>query len=166
MHVTGKRSGSAICPDEHTTCRICSKAGSLGLKRKSQDLPRNQVRTRLEKEVGQLRDLSEHLDTALPAVGVDSAALSDAAPAADGATGTKAADRAGYRPVAYATADRGLRVEVLGGGNEIGGSAVLVEAGGTRILVDAGVRPNADTPRLAAPPHISRVQKVGSTRSL
>ncbi len=58
-----------------------------------QDLPRNQVRTRLEKEVGQLRDLSEHLDRALPSVGVDSAALSDAVPAADGATGTQAADR-------------------------------------------------------------------------
>lgn len=126
------------------------------------DLPRNQARTRLEREVVQLRELSEHLDRVLPATGVDSdsQAGSGAAPAAaDGATGAPAADRADYRPVAYASADRGLRVEVLGGGHEIGGSAVLVEAGGTRILVDAGVRPNADSPRLAAPPHIARVQE-------
>ncbi len=36
-----------------------------------------------------------------------------------------------------------LRVDVLGGGTEVGGSCVLVEAGGTRILVDAGTRPGA-----------------------
>mgnify|MGYP001172881801 FL=1 len=34
----------------------------------------------------------------------------------------------------------GLRVTPLGGDTEIGGSCLLVEAGGTRILVDAGVR--------------------------
>lgn len=39
--------------------------------------------------------------------------------------------------------ERGLRVTVLGGSNEIGGSAVLVEFGETRILVDAGLRPQA-----------------------
>lgn len=58
--------------------------------------------------------------------------------------------------MAHAGPDRRLRVEVLGGGNEIGGSAILVEAAGTRILVDAGARPNADSPRTAAPPLIAR----------
>lgn len=43
--------------------------------------------------------------------------------------------------------DRNLRVTALGGSNHIGGSAILVEAAGTRILVDAGLRPQA---------HISR----------
>ena len=66
---------------------------------------------------------------------------------------------AGYKPVAHAGPDRRLRVEVLGGGNEIGGSAILVEAAGTRILVDAGVRPNADSPRTAAPPLIARAME-------
>lgn len=38
---------------------------------------------------------------------------------------------------------RGLKVTPLGGHDHIGGSALLVEAGYTRILVDAGLRPNA-----------------------
>ncbi|RBQ14363.1 hypothetical protein DP939_41110 [Spongiactinospora rosea] len=37
--------------------------------------------------------------------------------------------------------ERALRVTPLGGDTEIGGSCVLVEAGGTRLLVDAGLRP-------------------------
>ncbi|MER6173965.1 MBL fold metallo-hydrolase [Streptosporangium sp. NPDC001681] len=42
-----------------------------------------------------------------------------------------------------------LRVLPLGGATEIGGSCVLVEAGGTRLLVDAGLRPGdpAQPPR-------------------
>ncbi|WP_405084827.1 MBL fold metallo-hydrolase [Microbispora sp. NBC_01389] len=39
------------------------------------------------------------------------------------------------------TGERHLRVHPLGGAEEIGGSCVLVEAGGTRLLVDAGLRP-------------------------
>lgn len=38
--------------------------------------------------------------------------------------------------------DLDLRVTPLGGDTEIGGSCLLVEAGGTRILVDAGLRPS------------------------
>ncbi|SFE39181.1 RNA processing exonuclease, beta-lactamase fold, Cft2 family [Actinoplanes philippinensis] len=127
-----------------------------------EDLPRNQARTRLAREVTQLRELSEHLDRVLPATGVDSdpqIGTGAAQVATHEAAGAQSVDRAEYRPVAYASADRGLRVEVLGGGHEIGGSAVLVEAGSTRILVDAGVRPNADSPRLAAPPRIARAQE-------
>ncbi|MBB3084184.1 MBL fold metallo-hydrolase [Geodermatophilus sabuli] len=48
--------------------------------------------------------------------------------------------------------ERDLCVDVLGGGAEIGGSCVLVTAGGSRILVDAGTRPGA-TP--AGPPRIA-----------
>ncbi|MBG0817818.1 MBL fold metallo-hydrolase [Planomonospora sp. ID82291] len=44
-------------------------------------------------------------------------------------------------PRAAVTGERRLRVHPLGGGGEIGGSCVLVEAAGTRLLVDAGLRP-------------------------
>jgi Cft2 family RNA processing exonuclease len=44
-------------------------------------------------------------------------------------------------PRVAVTAELGLRVVPLGGDDHIGGSCLLVEAGGTRILVDAGLRP-------------------------
>lgn len=131
------------------------------------DLPRNQVRSRIEREISQLRKLSEHIDEVLPTstasdpgVQAESDRTSNVTSAGrpDVAEDRAAAESsiAGRRAVAHVGADRGLRVEVLGGGSEIGGSAVLVEAGGTRILVDAGVRPNADSPRAAAPPLIAK----------
>jgi Cft2 family RNA processing exonuclease len=42
---------------------------------------------------------------------------------------------------------RGIRVTPLGGNDHIGGSAVLIEAGSMRLLVDAGLRPNAHLSR-------------------
>jgi Cft2 family RNA processing exonuclease len=48
----------------------------------------------------------------------------------------------------------GLKVTPLGGGREIGGSCILVEAGGTRILVDVGMRPGGTTHASMAPPRI------------
>jgi Cft2 family RNA processing exonuclease len=113
-------------------------------------LPPNQKRSRIKREIEQLRELSEHIDRVLPPT-VDT---EDSQPP-DGVGSATAS----HRPVAYASVDRSLRVEVLGGGSEIGGSAVLVEAGGTQILVDAGVRPNADSPRSAAPPLIATALK-------
>jgi Cft2 family RNA processing exonuclease len=127
--------------------------------------PRNQARSRVQREIDQLRGLSEHIAEVLQAGSEDqgesatetsmaviapprgSSAVQDLPPAPGAAA---------YRPVAHAGPDRRLRVEVLGGGSEIGGSAVLVEAGRTRILVDAGVRPQADSPRTAGPPLIAR----------
>ncbi|NKZ06304.1 MBL fold metallo-hydrolase [Actinomadura latina] len=52
-------------------------------------------------------------------------------------------------PPALVTTELGLRVVPLGGDTHIGGSCLLVEAGGTRILVDAGLRPGdrAEPPR-------------------
>jgi Cft2 family RNA processing exonuclease len=41
----------------------------------------------------------------------------------------------------------GVRVTPLGGNDHIGGSALLIEAGRTRILIDAGLRPNAHVSR-------------------
>lgn len=55
-----------------------------------------------------------------------------------------------------AGADRGLRVDVLGGGAEIGGSSVLLTAADTRILVDCGVRPRGGTAEDMRPPGYDR----------
>ena len=129
---------------------------------------RNQARSRIEHEIDQLRDLSERIAKVLPTSNPADGHQDDSAvagsisditghggchPAQDLAAGPGAA---AYRPVAHASADRHLRLEVLGGGSEIGGSAILAEAAGTRILIDAGVRPNADSPRTAGPPLIAR----------
>jgi Cft2 family RNA processing exonuclease len=137
-------------------------------------LQRNQARSRIEREIGQLRGLSEHIAEVLPASSSPGPAdcqseheASGSATAPVGRGGgqrdrvpeTRVAEAPTYEPVAHAGPDRHLRVEVLGGGNEIGGSAILVEAAGTRILVDAGVRPNADSPRAAAPPLIARAME-------
>lgn len=52
-----------------------------------------------------------------------------------------------------------LRAHFLGGADEVGASAVLVEAGGHRVLVDAGVRMGAGrTDRL---PHLALVDELG-----
>jgi Cft2 family RNA processing exonuclease len=48
---------------------------------------------------------------------------------------------------------RGLRVTPVGGASHIGGSALLIEAGGTRVLVDAGLKPQAHISR-PGPDHI------------
>jgi Cft2 family RNA processing exonuclease len=137
-------------------------------------MQRNQARSRIEREISQLRGLSEHIAEVLPdSTNPDPAdclpgnevAGSGTAPAGHGdgqparVPETPPGKAADYKPVAHAGLDRHLRVEVLGGGNEIGGSAILVEAAGTRILVDAGVRPNADSPRAAAPPLIARAME-------
>lgn len=52
--------------------------------------------------------------------------------------------------------DLTLTVDVLGGGDEVGGSCVLITGGGTRILVDCGARPSGDDETTMAPPHIAR----------
>lgn len=52
--------------------------------------------------------------------------------------------------------ERVLAVEVLGGGTEVGGSCVLVTAGDSRILIDAGSRPGGTDAETLAPRGISR----------
>ncbi|HIW62632.1 MAG TPA: MBL fold metallo-hydrolase [Candidatus Stackebrandtia excrementipullorum] len=63
------------------------------------------------------------------------------------------------RSSAVVTRELGLTVEVLGGGTEIGGSCVLIGAGNTRILVDAGSRPHGMDAESLAPPGIGRLEK-------
>lgn len=57
------------------------------------------------------------------------------------------------QPVAV-MAERELRVDVLGGGTEVGGSCVLITAGDTRLLVDAGSRPGGTDADSIAPRRI------------
>ena len=47
-----------------------------------------------------------------------------------------------------------LQLSVLGGGTSTGGSRVLVAAGSTRLLIDAGSRPGGTDADPLAPPRI------------
>ncbi|MCC5579041.1 MBL fold metallo-hydrolase [Microtetraspora sp. AC03309] len=49
--------------------------------------------------------------------------------------------RSSGHPVMGITRERRLQVHPLGGATEIGGSCLLIEAGETRLLIDAGLRP-------------------------
>lgn len=53
-------------------------------------------------------------------------------------------------PVVFARS-RGISVTPLGGGTDIGGSCILIEAGDARLLVDCGTRPKQRLSRLAPP---------------
>lgn len=56
----------------------------------------------------------------------------------------------------------GVRVHLLGGAAEIGASCVVVEAGGRRVLVDAGVRPGDPDPL----PDLARLQDLGGVSAI
>jgi Cft2 family RNA processing exonuclease len=62
------------------------------------------------------------------------------------------------RPLGAQVRSRGLTVTPVGGATHIGGSALLVEAGGTRVLVDAGLKPQAHISR-PGPDHIESAVK-------
>lgn len=66
--------------------------------------------------------------------------------------------RAPTSPMAQARS-RALTVTPVGGANHIGGSALLVEAGSTRVLVDAGLKPQAHISR-PGPDHIEEVVRA------
>lgn len=83
-------------------------------------------RTRVNKRLKNLQTLHEVLEICFPA---------------------EAAHPAMRSRRAVVGAQLELTVTPLGGGNEIGGSAILVEGGGRRILVDAGLHPDGSGPR-------------------
>jgi Cft2 family RNA processing exonuclease len=76
---------------------------------------------------------------------------------ATGESGAKAGmnghHRGPQRAVTAQVRSRGLTITPVGGANHIGGSALLVEAGDTRVLVDAGLKPQAHISR-PGPDHI------------
>ncbi len=88
---------------------------------------------RLATLLTELYDLNEAVETTQP--------LSDLEPAAAG-------------PAVAQIKKRGLTVTALGGSNHIGGSALLVEIGDTRILIDAGLRPQVHASH-PGPPRIN-----------
>ena len=88
-------------------------------------LPTGPDRTRARKHLGALRALLDAIDRCYP---------NDTAPAS---VRTR-------RAVPIVSLD--LAVTPLGGGEEIGGSAILVEAGGRRLLIDAGLHPDGRGP--------------------
>lgn len=55
--------------------------------------------------------------------------------------------------------DLSIRVQVLGGGTEIGGSCVLITGGGTRLVVDAGTRPSGVDEDSLAPAGIAELYR-------
>jgi Cft2 family RNA processing exonuclease len=109
-------------------------------------LPNGQERTRLRQRLETLKRFGDLLDQLFPV------------PPEEGLpTEAPEADSGRRRSNVAVGADLALRVTPLGGATEIGGSAILVEGGRTRILVDAGLRPGATMPAEAGPARISEL---------
>lgn len=89
-------------------------------------------RTRMNRRLQQLKSLADMLRH-----------LFDLDTAQIGAPPSTVPETATTNSVVVVSERRGLRVTPLGGNDHIGGSALLIEAGETRVLVDAGLRPNA-----------------------
>jgi Cft2 family RNA processing exonuclease len=89
-------------------------------------------RTRMNRRLEQLMSLADMLRDLFD---LDAAQMGDPPSAAPEASTTNSVEVVSER--------RGLTVTPLGGNDHIGGSALLIEAGETRVLVDAGLRPNA-----------------------
>jgi Cft2 family RNA processing exonuclease len=103
--------------------------------------PNGKERTRALRRAGRLKQLASDLADLYP---------SQLDGVADAATGS-AADPSPESPeprtsqwTSALTSSRSPRVTALGGASHIGGSALLIEAGSTRVLVDAGLRPDAN----------------------
>jgi Cft2 family RNA processing exonuclease len=109
-------------------------------------LPNGQERTRQRQRLDALKRFGDLLDQLFPVP------PEEAAP-----TETPEADGTRRRSNVVVGADLALRVTPLGGATEIGGSAILVEGGRTRLLVDAGLRPGATMPVEAGPARISEL---------
>lgn len=60
-----------------------------------------------------------------------------------------------------AASARAMSVRMLGGGVEVGGSCAMVAAGNTRLLVDAGTRPNVTAFAQMAPPGLEAALAEG-----
>jgi metallo-beta-lactamase superfamily protein len=112
-------------------------------------LPNGQERTRLRQRVEALKRFGDLLDQLFP-VPVEEAPVTEA----------PEPDSGRRRSNVAVGADLALRVTPLGGATEIGGSAVLVEAGRTRLLIDAGLRPGATVPAEAGPARINELPRA------
>ena len=105
---------------------------AASLRREAASMSDGLGKTRKLRRAGRLEELAKSLGELYA---LDALAPSDPVTGTDGYASASA-------PVAQAQSRR-LTVTPLGGTNHIGGSALLIQAGGTRLLVDAGLKPQA-----------------------
>ena len=110
----------------------------------ARQMPQNQDRSKRERRAAKLQQLLDLLNELFPA---ESTQVETVLPATV--------------PPLQVGMDRDLRVMPVGGGEMIGGSALLIEIGGRRILIDAGVIPHATTIEGMKPPRIGEVLARG-----
>lgn len=104
------------------------------LRQRTASMPNGPDKTRQLRRAGRLDDLVTRLR--------DLYGLDTAGEPGD-QVGLNGDDRQPQRALIRQMRSRGLTITPVGGANHIGGSALLVEAGSTRLLVDAGLKPQA-----------------------
>jgi Cft2 family RNA processing exonuclease len=114
------------------------------LRQRAEDMPDGRDKTR---QVRRARSLDELVASLCDLYRLDAAAEPGAK------AGMNGDGREQQRAVTAQVRSRGLTITPVGGANHIGGSALLVEAGDTRVLVDAGLKPQAHISR-PGPDHI------------
>ncbi|MDT3438734.1 MBL fold metallo-hydrolase [Pseudofrankia sp. BMG5.37] len=115
---------------------------AASLDRSIQDLRHGPARSRAERRIARLRMLALELDELYSDRSDRQASVQNE----EYSVGLTPPERDALpsipqRDEVFKTRDRGLRVTAVGGSDCIGGSALLLEAGATRLLVDAGVLP-------------------------
>jgi Cft2 family RNA processing exonuclease len=116
------------------------------LRRRARGLPDGLDKTRQLRRAGQLEDLAGSLRDLYHLGPADARASQD--------------DLTPSRTGTAEVRSRDLTVTPVGGANHIGGSALLVQAGTTRILVDAGLKPQAHISH-PGPDHIEEAVRAG-----
>ncbi len=96
------------------------------------DLPDGVAKTKARRRSEELEALVDALDAMFPTVAHDEVEPATTAPTATAPATTR---------------DRDVVITPIGGGEEIGGSALLVAAGDERVLIDAGLHPDSRGPR-------------------
>lgn len=110
-------------------------------------LPDGPAKTRQLRRARQLDDLVASL---IDLYGLDAAGQVSASSNVNGS------DPESLRPQLAQVRSRGLMVTPIGGAKHIGGSALLVEVGDTRVLIDAGLKPQSHVSH-PGPDHIDEV---------
>jgi Cft2 family RNA processing exonuclease len=121
------------------------KREARDLEKKLITMPNGKARTRTQQRADRLGRLATELSELYPNPG--DRERSDDRDLEETATAPRPTLPGAQAP-RVTTSPRGPRVTALGGASHIGGSALLIEAGTTRILVDAGLRPDANLSNL------------------
>ncbi|HET6185539.1 MAG TPA: MBL fold metallo-hydrolase [Trebonia sp.] len=131
----GRRAGRLVMLAVREAAELCQRA---------EGMPDGRDKTR---QLRRARSLNELVASLRDLYGLDAAGEPGAQASTNGEAGGP------QRALIAQVRSRGLTVTPVGGANHIGGSALLVEAGDTRILVDAGIKPQAHISR-PGPDHI------------